>query len=294
MSEKISEDEFNQRGVQLVEVESQFLDGIYDEELFVRRIEQYKIAIAMNIYWMGRDLVVLKENCGHGNFLPLLDKMGISPRSAQQSMRVAAKFNTPKLQQLLQGLNNDKGASSKLLALALESDDDLESLVNGGTIAELQLDDIDRMSATEVRKALRKAKEDTKAELEAKDELISQKNKHADDLATKLAKAQGLPQAMRWSEPVEVYRKELTAYGLDAEELINTVNNLILSLSDIDAPESAKQSMALHTKDLVNVIISACGQLSNTVYDQLGFYINQPTYSISDELTMIDEDQEAS
>lgn len=287
-------DAFDQRGQQLVEIEDQYLDGKYDQELFIRRINQYKSVIAMNIYYMGRDLVMLKENCGHGNFLSLLDRMGLTPKAAQQAMRVAAKFNTPKLQQVINGLNSQKGSHSKLLALALETDDDLELLVDGGTVAGLELDDIDRMSATEVRKALRRAKADATADLEAKDLLLQQKNSHADELATKLAKAQALPATERWPEQVELYRKDLTTYGLDAEELLTTVNNLLLSVAPVECPDSARKSMALHSVDLINRLAAACGELQSVVYTEFGEFLNQPTYQISDELTLVDDALETS
>ncbi len=289
---QINTDEMDQRGAELVEVENRFLDGPYDQELFVQRIEQYKAVIGLNIYNMGRALLVMKAHCGHGNFMPLLERMEISQSAANKAMQVAAKFGTPKMQQLINGFSNQKGLGTKLVALALENDDDLEDLADGGTLAGMEYDDIDRMSASELRKALRQAKQSAEEDKEANDRLMAEKNAHADELAKKLAKAEGIPEKERWTEQVATYRKELTAFGLDAEELINTVNNIVLSLQDVDAPESAKQSMAVHTKDLVNTLISACGQLSNSVYDQLGLYINQPTYSISDELTLIDEDQE--
>lgn len=286
--------EIDQRGAELVEVENLYLDGEYDRESLKRRIEQSKAIIGQQIYFMGRDLIMLKERCEHGEFMDDLEQLGIAKSTAQRYMSIAVKFNSPKLQKLVSSLNGEKGVFSKLLELSTQGDKDLEELVDGGTVAGLELDDIDRMSAKELRDSLRKANTDKKADKEANDRLMADKSKHADDLATKLAKAQGTPEKDRWTEQVSTYRKELTTYGLDAEELINTVNNIVLSLQDVDAPDSAKQSMAIHTKDLVNTLLSACGQLSNTVYDQLGFYINQPTYSISDELSMIDEDQEAS
>lgn len=284
----------NQRGSELVEVENLYLDGEYDRESIKRRIEQSKAIIGQQIYFMGRDLIMLKERCEHGEFVDDLIELGVAKSTAHRYMTIAVKYNSPKLQKLVNSLSGEKGVFSKLLELSTEVDEDLEDLVDGGTVAGLKLDDIDRMSAKELRESLRKAHKSAEQEKETNEQMLIDKNHKADELAKKLSVAQGIPEKDRWTEQVAVYRKELTAYGLDAEELINTVNNIVLSLQDVDAPDSAKQSMAIHTKDLVNTLISACGQLSNSVYDQLGFYINQPTYSISDELTLIDEEQEAS
>ncbi len=56
-------------------------------------------------------------------------------------------------------------------------------------MAGLELDDIDTMSTRELRKALRKAREDS----DAKEQVIADKNKKLDELATKSKKLKTIP-----------------------------------------------------------------------------------------------------
>lgn len=291
------EDEFNQRGQVRVDVENSFLDGSYDEELFVQRIEQYKAVIGLGIYNMGRALIVMKENCGHGNFLPLLERMDITPSIAQKSMKVAAKFNTPKLQKLIQGFTHQKGLGTKLLALAVENDDDLEMLAEGGAIAGLKYDDIDRMSPTEVRQSLRKARKDAKAEKETNDRIIAEKNDHADGLSKKLATIQGTPKPDRWPEHTLEFNQELSNYAEDTEKFLMMVIKIVESMGSQladDTPVSVYESWAASTVAKANRLEALVAHLQSTVVENFSGFIEQPTYILSDPLQTINQEPDES
>lgn len=287
------EDDFDLRGQQLVEVENQFLDGDYDEGLFIQRIEQYKLIIGFGMLNMGRTLVVMKENCGHGNWLPLLDRMNLDHSTAQKAMNVAAKFNSPGLQKLINSFKNQKGLPSKLIALALENNDDLENLANGGSIAGLNYDDIDSMSASEVRRELRKSREAAEADKEANDRLLIEKNAHADELSKKLNAAIGMTDAERWQEQQAVFDKDLSAFSMDAEELLNAVHSIILSVNVPIAGDkqsiSARKSMAAHSVNRINVLAAKLGQIQHDLFAEFNDFIDEPTYSISDDLFVIED-----
>ncbi len=288
--------EIDHMGDQLVQVESLYLDGEYDRETLKRRIQQAKAVIGQQIYFMGRDLIMLKERCQHGQFLEDLAELGIAQRTAHRYMTVAIKFNSPKMQQLIKSLNGEKGVFSKLLELSTEGDEDLEALVDGGTVAGLQLDEIDRMSAKELREALRQAKQTAAEEKETNDRLLAEKNTHADELAKKLAKAQELPEIERWKEQQAVFDKEMSAFSLDAEELLNTVHSLILTVNipadgQIQA-HSARKSMAIHAMNRVNALANKLGQMQNDVFAEFSEFINEPTYELSDPLSSTYTDQD--
>ena len=167
----------------------QYLDGQpYDR---LRVVNETRFCMAQSAEAMleaGKRLVVLKEHEGHGEFTTIVEtQLGIDKRIAQKMMGAACKFLSPKLQ----GKNHQllTLGKSKLYELMLEEDDDLEALADGGTVAGLELDDIDTMSTRELRKALRKSREDS----EAKESVIADKNKKLDELATKSKKLKSIP-----------------------------------------------------------------------------------------------------
>lgn len=167
----------------------QYLDGQpYDR---LRVVNEARFCLAQSAESMleaGKRLVVLKEHEGHGEFTTIVEtQLGIDKRIAQKMMGAACKFLSPKLQ----GKNHQLLAlgKTKLYELMVEDDDDLEALADGGTVAGLELDDIDTMSTRELRKALRKAREDS----DAKEQVIADKNKKLDELATKSKKLKTIP-----------------------------------------------------------------------------------------------------
>lgn len=98
----------------------------------------------------GKRLLLLKEVAPHGEFVQRVELLGFSTRSAQRFMQAAAK--TAKSANLALLSTQVKNASA-FLELVTHDDDVLESLTG--------LDDVDRMSASELRAALRQAKHDS-------------------------------------------------------------------------------------------------------------------------------------
>ncbi|AQZ99055.1 hypothetical protein B5M06_13150 [Comamonas kerstersii] len=106
----------------------------------------------------GKRLLVLKEMTPHGEFKQRVEMLGFSERTAQRFMQSAAK--TAKSANLAV-LSTQVKSASAFLELVTHDDDTLESLKD--------MDDIDRMSASELRQALRQAKEDNRFLAEKRD-----------------------------------------------------------------------------------------------------------------------------
>lgn len=115
----------------------------------------------------GKRLLVLKELTPHGEFTQRVEMLGFSDRTARRFMQAALK--TAKSANLA-ALGNQVKSASAFLELVTHDDDVLENLA--------EMDDIDRLSASELRTRLREAK----AEKEANDKLLENKNKHIDKL----------------------------------------------------------------------------------------------------------------
>lgn len=106
----------------------------------------------------GKRLLVLKELTPHGEFAHRVGLLGFSDRTARRFMQAAAK--TAKSANLAV-LSTQVKSASVFLELVTHDDDALESLKD--------MDDIDRMSASQLRSTLRQAKEDNKFIAEKRD-----------------------------------------------------------------------------------------------------------------------------
>lgn len=130
---------------------------------------------------VGKGLRVLKEACGHGNFMARLDVLGIEVRVAQRFMFSATRFSKAASTPLMKAAGNQ----SKLFEMLVLDDDQIEELELTGQTGELALDDVATMSVKELRLAVREAK----AEKEATDKLLTDKNAKIDKLSRHIKKA---------------------------------------------------------------------------------------------------------
>lgn len=185
--------QFSEASAQLNEHSLQIMntygEGLpYDRSRVVHETRFYMSQSAEAMLEAGKRLVILKEHEPHGEFLQIVEaQLGMASRTAQQIMQAAIKYSSPKLASKAQTFAHL--GKSKLFELMVESDEQLEELAEGGTIAGLALDDIDRMSCRELKKALREAKEN----LDAKDEVAAKNQKRIAQLQEKNALLKKLP-----------------------------------------------------------------------------------------------------
>lgn len=132
---------------------------------------------------VGRGLRVLKEACGHGNFIARLDVLGINDGVARKFMQAAMKFSN---RSLTSDLTRAIGSQTKLFEMLVLDDEQLDELELTGQTGELKLDDIATMSVKELRQALREAREDA----EAQSKLLAAKNNKIDELTASSSKRQ--------------------------------------------------------------------------------------------------------
>ncbi len=117
----------------------------------------------------GKRLMLLKKITPHGEFTQRLELLGFSERTAQRFMQAAAK--TAKSAKLAV-LQYEIKSASAFLELVTHDDDVLENLQD--------MDDIDRLSASQLRERLRQAEQDVK--------FANEKRAKADERADKAEK----------------------------------------------------------------------------------------------------------
>jgi hypothetical protein len=245
------------------EISNSFGDGqIYDRIRVVNEARFYMAQSAEAMLEVGKRLIVLKENEAHGDFAIIAEEqLGIDVRIAQKMMQAAAKFLTPKLQSNAKSISHL--GKTKLYALMLEDDDELAALAEGGTVAGLTLDEIDRMSCRELRNALREGHEN----YQALSQLQAKTNVERDQLKLDLAK-RDRPTITAWDQRVAPFQEEITqrqslidaALGqhLKAVEALDSwLTTEITSMPGYD-PEATFampkeiQAVLLHLDDTVN------------------------------------------
>ena len=136
--------------------------------------------LGKSIYMLGSCLLLLKEGSKHGQFLPVLNGLGIDVDTAQRYMAMTRRFANTAMSRHLEKLGFSKMA--ELLPL---DDDQIDRLVDWGQTGELALDKVATMSVKELRAAVREAK----ADKEASEKLLADKNAKIDKLSRRIAKA---------------------------------------------------------------------------------------------------------
>lgn len=173
-------------------------DYQYQGELTVGALEDrirfYQGRTVEAVLEMGKCLLILKEMCSHGDFTKRIELLGFSPRMAQKFMQATLKVKSE-----FNSLIAKVDSQTKLLELITLDDDQLEALNSGESVGGITLDDIDTMSVSELKKALKQAR----AENEAKDEVLATKNRKIDELDAKLSVRKQIDNAKVVQQEVE-------------------------------------------------------------------------------------------
>ena len=146
----------------------------------------------------GKRLLVLKELTPHGQFSTRVEMLGFAKTTAFRFMQAAAKTSkSSKLELLSSQVKN----ASVFLELVTHDDDVLENLS--------EMDDIDRLSASELRARLRESTE----EKAANEKLLESKNKRIDQLERANQRIKALPV----DDVAAALREEATKYLNEAQ-----------------------------------------------------------------------------
>ncbi len=230
-------------GTNLAKVLEQFGDGLsYDRSRYIDKARYHMSRSADEMMELGRCLMVMKEAEVQGDWLICLESIGIAPRTAQTMMQVTARLtNTPtSAHQLIDSIKS----KSKVIELLVLDDEQIKELSDGGSIAGLTLDDVDRMPVSQLRAALREAKHGA----EAKDKLLADKNAKIDELSTDMFRTNLV--TAPFDQKLKDYKTELSAHFDILDEScarMLSFNDAVLQ-DDFTCPEDeARQQQALRT-----------------------------------------------
>ncbi|BGI52595.1 MAG: DUF3102 domain-containing protein [Candidatus Hamiltonella defensa (Ceratovacuna japonica)] len=184
----------------------------YQRERIVHEARFYMAQSAEAMLEAGKRLIILKENEPHGDFINIVtERLGLARRTASRIMKAALKYTSPALQ--VNGPTLAHLGKAKLFELMTEDDEDLAELAEGGTIAGMTLDEVDRMSVRELKAKLR----ETEESLKASRRLANEKDQKINELSEKRLLDQHRPLG---EEGVRQLREEIGLVGFDVKAML--------------------------------------------------------------------------
>lgn len=162
---------------------------------------------------LGKRLLLLKEITPHGEFTQRAELLGFSDRTARRFMQAAAK--TAKSANLAV-LSTQVKSASAFLELVTEDDDTLKAVS--------EMDEVDRMSATELRAAVRMARQHA----DDAEQQVARKDAKINELDRKLngRKVVGFPD---WPDEFKGYIEQAQKAK---REILNAIDTLAVIRQD--------------------------------------------------------------
>lgn len=196
----------------------------YEGDLTVGSLEDgirlYQRRTIEDLFELGKRLLLLKEQCQHGEFQNRVELLGFDPSLARRLMTATLKFAKQETSPVLKTVKTQ----SKLLELIVLDDEEIKVISEGGSIGDISLDTIEAMSVRELKKALREAKaalESKDQDIKAKDSIIQKKDQKANELDEKLTKL---------NSPAEIKKRAESEPQRLAEKALDEMNTACLTM----------------------------------------------------------------
>ena len=196
----------------------------YDGDIAVGALEDgirlYQRRTIEDLFELGKRLLLLKEQCLHGEFQSRVELLGFDPSLARRLMSATLKFAKQETSPVLKSVKTQ----SKLLELIVLDDEEIQVIEEGGSIGDVNLDSIETMSVRELKKALREARStlDSKDEdLKTKDQIIQKKDQKCNELDEKVTKL---------NSPAEIAKRAETEPQRLAEKALEEINTACLTM----------------------------------------------------------------
>lgn len=234
-----------------VQMHTQSIAGLatqlgYDGDLTVGSLEDgirlYQRRTIEDLFELGKRLLLLKEQCQHGEFQNRVELLGFDPSLARRLMTATLKFAKQETSPVLKTVKTQ----SKLLELIVLDDEEIKVISEGGSIGDISLDTIETMSVRDLKKALREAKaavESKAQDLQAKDLIIQKKDQKLNDLDEKLTKLNSPAEIKKRteSEPQRLAEKALEDMNAacltmhnDTVRFANNINSILEAVNEHD------------------------------------------------------------
>lgn len=217
----------NVAAIQAMTVLDKFGDGRpYDPIRYEEKVKYHLNRSAEEMLLAGSALIVIREHTDNGEWGEFLDRVGLEERLTRRMIQAAYRFSGAEVKKLTEAA----GTKTKLFELLVLDNEEIQTISQGGEAAGIDLDDVARMSTTELRKALRDAREEEKA----KQKLIDDKNQKVDKLSAELEKAKGKVEKAKPDYDLSQTRQDVQGETYQVEFKIAEIKNLTERLREID------------------------------------------------------------
>jgi hypothetical protein len=205
-------------------------NGSTEPEVLLNSAQECIHNIGAGIFKLGAYLLLLKEACEHGKFLPSLERLGVGEDAAQRYMAVTRRFaNSVSTRNLA-----DAGISKLVELLPLE-DGQVADLLELGQTGELALDDVARMSVKELRAAVRKER----GLVERKSREVQRLHEVTEELHEEARRIK----RQKPDEALAALKKDATEAGAGAEgAIVGLLRQALIALNGHD-PEPGAQKV---------------------------------------------------
>lgn len=156
----------------------------------------------------GRLLVVVQECAPHGEWLGMLERIGIEESQARRMMTAARRLaNRATSHDLVSAAKSQ----SKLIELLSLPEDDFAQLADTGQTGDLKVDDIARLTVRELRAKVRELKES----LVTKDERAAAREREIEAKSAEVRKLRRQWQTATPDQQIEALRQDLSVIAID-------------------------------------------------------------------------------
>lgn len=187
---------------------------------------------------VGRRLLVLQELTAHGEFHNRLALLGIDKSLGHKFMNATLKFGKVETFPL-----SKIGTQSKLLELLVLDDDEIAELESGDTVRGIDLDKIDKMSTSELRKALRAAE----ADKAAKDQVIADKTNELNKKSEQLVRRAHV----EWPEAFEGLMTQLAITRKNLKHAIGSLEVIRSNAMGIESSSEAEEASLSNAREIL-------------------------------------------
>ena len=222
------------------EINARFLEEgeQYSLNACLEKARIYQEQMASGMLGLGAQLLLLKANEPHGNFLAAVEELGLSERSAQYAMSAALKFGNAHTCADLNGLGN-----AKIRALTVLDDESAKDFVNGEKIEGLgDIDDVAQMTVRELKKALRDLRAERKKQddehakqIEAVEEVVRKKESKISELELEVAGKQPPTKEELAKNALTELRKDMIRQFAAMNANLDELNKLLDNAQKTDA-----------------------------------------------------------
>lgn len=227
--------------------------GALDTDSLWSMVEYRQRRSVEDILEMGRGLLLIKEQTAHGEFQEQIATRGFNYRTAARLMTVALKFSKSDTVSLLKAA----GTQAKVLELAVLDDEDLQALESGDSVAGITVDDVERMSASQLRAALREAR----ADADAKDQRINKLSEDLNKESEKTLKAQRRWKSATPDEQLVTLKQSVTEAEQNVLAAIGSPNSGLRAsfqaLADFARDNHLEEDAALFLSDVIGRVLTS-------------------------------------